>query len=145
MSTEFQFELSKPLSYAHKGEQKETEFITLYEPSYENMENCVWLKQAFLKAATAIADSQTADESSEASASDLTGDNIIAMFYQSDEDMFKVILHGVELLKMKGIALLGGQEKLTTPLISKISNIDIENMIGDYMVNFILASVLDKA
>ncbi len=145
MTTEIQFTLSKPLEYAHNGEPKETQFITLNEPSYKNIEKCVPLKQAFFRVAAEIADSQTVEENTGASDAVMSADDVVMMFYQSSEDMLKVILQAVELFKSPNIALAGGEEKLTTKIIEDMGQDDLERMFGKYMCSFILASVLNKA
>ena len=53
----------------------------------------------------------------------------------------KIFLHGAELLKSQGIAKIEGVEKMTGPIVGKLAQEDLEEMLGAYLVNFILASV----
>ncbi|MEE9222966.1 MAG: hypothetical protein V3V40_05875 [Nitrosomonadaceae bacterium] len=158
MKTEFQFELTKPIKYDAGGEKVEGAFITLAHPSYKQMDKCVPLKQAFYRAAADIdADTEavaaavaTAAAAAAATGAtpedtDITPEGLISLFYQSDEDMVKIILYGVELFKSPGIALIDGSTSMTHPMIEQLSQDDLENMLGQYMVNFILASALSKA
>lgn len=148
MNTELQFELTKPITYHAGGEDVEGAFVTLTAPSYKQMDKCVPLKQAFYRAAASMEDdSQEAGAQTNASAEEsaLTPEGLMSLFYQSKEDMVKIILYGVELFKSPGIAQLDGSVNMTQPMIEKISQDDLENMLGFYMVNFILASALSKA
>ncbi len=148
MNTEFQFELTTPVKYHSSGEEVEGTFITLCVPSYKQMDKCVPLKQAFYRVAASVQDDESDTTNvSEASSdgSELTPDTLLAMFYQSDEDMVKIILHGVELFKSPGIASIDGTVNMNHELMTKMSQDDLENMLGAYMINFILASALNKA
>ncbi len=148
MNTECQFELSKPIKYHAGGEDVEGSFITLVAPSYKQMDKCIPLKQAFYRAAVSVSDDSGEVVTETGASSDdpsMTPDGLISLFYQSSEDMVKIILYGVELFKSNGIAQLEGSVNLTQPLIEKMSQDDLENMLGFYMVNFILASALSKA
>ncbi len=148
MNTEFQFELTKPIKYHAGGEEVEGAFITLTAPAYKQMDKCVPLKQAFYRAAAGIADdSEETVSETNASADDpaMTSEGLMSLFYQSDENMLQIILYGVELFKSRGIAQLDGSVSMTQPIIEQMSQDDLERMLGQYMVNFILASALSKA
>lgn len=148
MKSEFQFQLSTPVKYHAKGEEIEGSFITLKAPSYKQMDKCVPLKQAFYRvaaAASAAAEDDTSPQepTDSDSPSELDSDTLISMFYQSSEDMVKIILHGVELFK-SGIAQIDGSHDMKAHMIEQMSQDDLEQMIGCYMINFILASALNK-
>ncbi len=148
MNTECHFELSRPLKYHSGGEEVEGTFITLAPPTYKQMDKCVPLKQAFYRAASSITDDAVEAGTETNKSSDdtqLTPDGLISLFYQSDEDMVKIVLYGVELFKSPGIAMVDGAANITQLLIEQMSQDDLENMLGRYMVNFILASALNKA
>ncbi len=143
METEFRFTLSKPIKYAHGGADQESDFITLHEPSYKHMDKCIPLKQAFFRAGAQLADNDSGDAGpSDGESTDMTAENLMSMFYMSDEDMVKIMLHAVELFKMPGIAMAGGEQQLKAPMIDTMSNEDLEKMTGEYILNFIVASVL---
>lgn len=148
MNTEFNFELTKPIKYHAGGEEVEGAFITLTAPAYKQMDKCVPLKQAFYRAAAAIADdSEETVSETNASPDDsvMTPEGLLSLFYQSNEDMVKIILYGVELFKSPGIAKMEGSVNITHKMIEEMSQDDLERMLGQYMVNFILASALSKA
>lgn len=147
MNTEFIFELTTPVKYHSGGEEIEGTFITLYAPSYKQMDKCVPLKQAFYRAAASINDDSTEVVSAPETPSDdaeMTPEGLMGMFYQSDEDMVKIMLYGVELFKSPGIAKIDGTVNMTHPMIEKMSQDDLENMLGGLLINFILYSALNK-
>ncbi len=148
MNTEFQFELTKPIKYHAGGEEIEGKFITLAPPAYKQMDKCVPLKQAFYRAAASISDDDSVEVVGETSppaeAEKMTPEGLMSLFYQSAENMLQVMLYGVELFKSPGIAKLEGSVTMTHPMIEQMSQDDLENMLGLYMVNFILASALSK-
>lgn len=147
MNTDFIFELTTPVKYHSGGEEIEGKFITLYAPSYKQMDKCIPLKQAFYRAAASINDDSTGAASSQETSSDdaeMTPEGLMSLFYQSDEDMVKIMLYGVELFKSPGIAKIDGTVSMTQPLIEKMSQDDLENMLGGLLINFILYSALSK-
>ena len=148
MNSEFQFELTQPIKYHANGDDVEATFVTLAAPSYKQMDKCVPLKQAFYRAAASMGDDSEDAVTTEVDVSpdkpSITPEELISLFYQSDEDMVKIVLYGVELFKVPSIAQVDGSVNMTQPLIEKLSQDDIENMLGQYMINFILASALSK-
>lgn len=141
---EIKIELKTNLPYAYKGEKLEGTFITLIAPAYKQFEYCVPLKQMVFRVMAKMADSSDGDTNDETdSESALKGRDLISMMYQSDEDMIKFLLYGERLL-LSGIAQVEGCEKLTTPLRKSMDSEDFENVLGEYIVNFILASVLSR-
>ena len=57
--------------------------------------------------------------------------------------MAKILLSAVELFK-SGVAYIEGEAKVTRPVLDEMSNDDLEGMLGEYLANFILRSVLNK-
>lgn len=145
MLSEFNFELSTPVKYDKSGEKIDGTFITLFAPSYKQMDKCVPLKQAFYRAMSDISDGGEEQSESTESTEELKPSSLIAIMYQSSVDMVKILIHGVELFNSPDIAKIDGDVKLTKPIIESMSQDDLELMLGSYMVNFILASALSKA
>jgi len=133
------YTLIEPLPYAHKGDEVEGSFITLLPPTSRNMKECAFLKQAFFRAIPRDVEPDEAETDDP-----VTGEQIMMLILMSQEvDLAPVLAHGRELLT-SGRALVDGEAKLTKPLMDKISQADLEGMVGDYMANFILASELRK-
>jgi len=133
------YTLETPLEYAHKGDLQETTFVTLDAPTSRNMTECAALKQAFFRA---LPKSGEVEVESDGGDAELTGEAVMMLITMSpDVELSSVLVTGRELLS-SGIAKLGGEEKVTKPILDKLSMDDLSGMIGDYMANFILASAL---
>lgn len=135
----FTYELLTPVPYALKGEQADGTFIELSAPTSREMAHVTALKQMFYRALPK--DGEQSDEE-DAGTDNLTGETIMALIYTSEVDAHKLLLTAVELFKTVG--LIEGETKLTKPIIDAIDLDDLEKMTGEYMLNFILASVLQN-
>ncbi len=140
--TEIIHEFIKPFKYTPKnsGEEVEAQFITLKEPSVQQLTACATLKQAFMRAIAKEAADSDVDEGSVPDDSVPMENKIINAIYVSDTDINTVLLAAKELFKEVG--LIDGEKKPTVPLLNAMSIEDMEMMTGKYMANFILASVL---
>lgn len=145
IKTEFDFPLTKKFEYSFKGDTVEASFIRLSEPSANNSMVCAQLKQAFYRAM-----SEAGEKSGEGATpqnegkgvADIKPADVMSLLYTSNSvEVHKLLLHAKELFS-SGVALVDGEQKLTKPLIDKISLSDLESMLGGYFVNFILLSVL---
>lgn len=140
LKTEIDYSLKVPFSYANKGETTDASFIKLIAPSSKQSRECAALKQAFFRA---VDQNQEADES--ATAESLEGGEVMIFLAMSkDVDLPDIIDIGKDLLLSPGIASVDGEAKLTKNLIEKMHHDDLECAIGEYIVNFILASSLAK-
>ena len=72
----------------------------------------------------------------------MTGAQCIQVLYRSSVDVTKVFLYAEQLFK-SGVALIDGETKLTTPLMEKMSLQDFEGLVGAYIANFIVPSLMD--
>ena len=97
-----------------------------------------------MTAVTEISDTATAEapEAADGDAeNDLTATGVLQLLYRSSSDMVKTLLHAEQLFK-SGIALVDGEEKLTTPVMEKMQGDDFENLLGAYVANFIAPSLM---
>ncbi len=143
--TEIIYELKKPFKYTPKnsGEETEAQFITLVEPSVKQMAACSVLKQAFMRVIARESGDSSDDSASDASAEDVPMETrIINALYASDTDINIVLQSAKELFR--DVGLVDGEKKLTVPMLDSLCIEDIEMMTGQYMANFILASVLKE-
>ena len=138
-------DLIKPFKYTPKnaGEETEAQFITLKEPSVKHLAACSTLKQAFMRVITEEAAAGGGDAAAGKDPDVDEGameDNIMNALYASGEDIAKLFLTAKELFRE--VALVDGEKKITVPMLDAMCIEDIEKMVGKYMANFILASVL---
>jgi len=134
--------LEDTFEYSYKGSSEAASFIKILAPSAKNLVHCADLKQAFYRATK---DAQSdAEASGSESKEKITGSDIIGLMYGSEHvEMSKVFLHAKELLT-SGVCLVDGEAKLTKPLFDEMSQDDLEVLLGEYLVNFILRSALKK-
>ena len=141
---EFDFPLTKKIPYAKDGEQVKGSFIKLTPPSSKQLTQCAFLKQSFIRAVTEQARNNPVAEKEADDGVRIKGQDIIYLLYGSESvDMAKILLSAIELFK-SGVATVEGEVKLTKPLLEEMSNDDLEGMLGEYLANFILRSVLSK-
>jgi len=144
LKTEFQYVLKSPFSYASKGETIEAKFVVLTAPTSRTTHECAALKQAFFRA-MGEQDSTTATGAEQASDYTIEGPDIMTLLAMSKNVDFPDVLEVAKrLFQMPGIALVDGETKFGSALIDRMSIDDLEDMLGQYMVNFILASSLKR-
>ncbi len=136
---EFDFNLSRAIDYTNKGEQKKGEILTLKAPNSKQQAPRVKLQQGFFRA---IADQKGGSENEQNDADvKIEGAEILALMLSSDVDM--VEYHETfRKLMISGVCLVEGEEPLTGTLFDMLSLDDIDSLLGDYLANFILSSVL---
>lgn len=145
--TEHDFFLRAPLSYSSGADQRDATFIKLFAPSSKVSRECSALKQAFLRAVPKNVDKSEAAAAAASSGStdDLNGSDVIEVLAMSTAvDLPDVLEVGKRLLLAPNIAKVEGEVKLTSALMDRLDQEDFENMLGEYMANFTLASVLSK-
>ena len=141
--SEVQYELKNPFDYAYKGNQQAASFITITAPTFKQMDKVTPIKQAFTAAiAEVTADvATTSDDDSKADAEAVTGAQAIQLMLRWSGDMVKINIYAQQLFKLA--ALVDGETDLTAPMIDKMSLNDFEGLLGAYIANFIMPSLMD--
>lgn len=141
MLTEFEYELTSQFDVMINGQMEPAISITLKAPSSKNLTECGILKQAFFRA---LPDTEDVEDS-DANIDDMKGEDILILIsMSSDVSLSDVLITAKKLFSSKGIAQINGSTTLTSPLADKLSIDDLEGMLGQYLVNFILASSLKR-
>ncbi len=135
-----EYHLKEPFEYAFQGDTRKAKFILLNLFSGKQMSQAANVKQICLRAFQSFADK--AEPDAKPTDVKLTGTEVMQAIYLSTEDANKFLLYMTELLTTKGIALIDGEQHLTKPLIELMSMQDVENVCGEYVLNFIVSSVL---
>lgn len=136
-----QYELKDPFDYAYQGETQKASFVTLIAPSVKQLQHFTPIKQAFSAAINEIA---STNESSAASGDAKTGaTEVLQLMHVWTGDLSKVYLHAQQLFKA-GVALIDGETTFTTPLLEKMSVTDFEGLVGEYIANFIVPSLIGE-
>ena len=148
VSKEFNFKLGADFSYGTTdGNESETSFITFTAPTSKNRKECMFLKQSFFRALNSIPSSnKSAGDAVEAN-KEFDGSDIITLFAMSSADLHEVCEVARKIF-ISGVGKMGGDGKLTGNLLDniedKLSTEVIQEMVGEYLVNFILRSSLNK-
>jgi hypothetical protein len=139
MNKEITYKLQNTIQYARAGEMQNGEFIQLSAPTSKNIVECAFLKQAFYRALP-----KDVEEEPDAKPSEINGEGVMTLLMMSnDVELSKILLSARDLFT-SGVAMLDGEQKLTKPLIDLMAQEDLEAMTGEYLANFLLASVLQK-
>ena len=144
--TEFDAHLVAPLTYAFEGSNHQASFIRFFAPSSKVSRECAALKQAFMRAVpTPTAAQVEAARMKEGKQELPTGPEIVAvMMASTDVDYPDVLDVARKLFLSPGIAKVDGEVKLTRNLLDQVDGNDFEEMLGVYMANFTMPSVLSK-
>jgi hypothetical protein len=140
---EVNYELKHPFQYAHKGDTQDAGFITIKAPTFKEMDKVTPIKQAFTAAISEITDDIQPD-GNQASSGDselITGAQAMQLMHRWSGDMVKINLHAQQLFK--GSAMVDGETPMTMPMIDKMSMVDFEGLMGEYIANFIAPSLMD--
>lgn len=142
--TEITFNLTRAFSYGKEGNLTEAQFITLKAPSSRNMTQISFLKQAFYRALPKGSSDDDHPEK-ETDKEEVNAEDIMDIITSSpDVELSTVLVTARELFVAKDIALVDGETKLTKVLIDLMHPDDYFDMVGVYLKNFILASVVRK-
>lgn len=139
-ATEITHDLESSFQYAFKGEQRDASFITLTAPTMKQHSQAAALKQSIIRIVTdAARNANDKDDDSEDSEGTITSEMIVTIVYANSCVDANVVWEQVRALLKEGLALIDGEQKLTVPLMEKMSPDDFEKMAGAYIANFTLA------
>lgn len=141
--SEITVELRDGFNYTNKGDVHKATFINLTPPAFKQMSYVTPIKQAFTAAISEIQSNQKvkAEPGQEKGEASITASEVVALMHSWSGDMVKVNLWAQGLFKQ--CALIEGEVSMTTPLIEKMSMYDFENLLGSYIANFIIPSLMD--
>ncbi len=135
----FVFELEEPVEYASGGEQTEGSSITFYGPKPNQRKRTTKLKQSFFRAlpkpdADAVDTKQPDDFT-------ISGKEVLFLIAQSDADYPDFIETGRSLVTDK-VGKVEDAEWFTTVVADRLETEVLEQIIGEYVANFIVSSSL---
>ena len=145
LKTEFQYVLQTPFEYASAGNVVEASFVSLKAPASRNSRECAQLKQAFWRSVEANELEAKNPEDFGEKESQVDGQAIMMVMAMSKHVDLGDVIEAAKHLFTKGkVALIDGEVPMTKPTLDEMSHEDVDAMVGDYMVNFILASSLSR-
>lgn len=135
------FPLTTSFDYSKGGEQINAEFIACSAPNSNYMKECAALKQAFFRA---LPEGESSGEEANPDDLDMAGADVMMMIAQSTKVELSDVLEIGRKLLGSGLCQVDGEQKLVDSMIKKMSMDDFESLVGEYLVNFILASSLER-
>lgn len=138
------FTFDTPIEVAHKGDMISCSYIEFVAPKANQRKKTTKLKQMFFQAITAAATPSAEQKSGNADKSDIKGYELLIIMAQSHVDYTDFIETGRSVV-CDGVGKLDGVEPFTAPIADNLDADVLENIIGDYVANFILRSALKSA
>ena len=135
----FEFTLSSPVKFHEKGETVESFLLELMAPSAKNRKKIAKLKQGFMRVVGELQNDKPAQKE-EKGDHKVKPEEILALLQMGSIDYADYIDIFMDLLT-SGICNADGSTSLTVSMAESISFEDIEKLMGEYLVNFILGSM----
>ncbi len=151
MSNDITVELTRAIKFTPdgSGELADGDFVILREPTAapRELKICSFLKQQFFIMSMEVARNGKEEKDDVVESTDkktvIAGTEIIYGMYGCQSiDMTKVLEKAKELFKIVG--KIAGAKLLTDHMLNSMYPEDLEKLLGEYMVNFILRSILSK-
>jgi hypothetical protein len=140
---EMEFTLSDPIKYQTGGEHVEGVKLELTAPAVKNRKRAAKLKQGFMRCINDLP-SEAKKSPEKKQDAKLNPDEVLVILQMGSIEYDEYIDIFVNLLS-RGVCKIDGKEDLTELLAEKISFEDLERLMGEYIVNFILGSLMETA
>jgi len=145
---EIRHTLEVPFEYSLRGQMASAEFITLKPPTAKNRNECAKLEQAFMRALpdpTAMTDDQreSAWEAAAEVSEDPTASEALATIAMSPSSDLSEVMEVSRKLFLADVALIDGENKLNSNALDRMDLDDFKELVGKYLVGFILRFALD--
>jgi len=145
MREDIKYELKTPIKYTTGSQgMVEGSFITITPPAFKHMESFVPIKQAFTNSVLKLQGNVATDDSNINDTNEKTEidpNEAMTLLYNYPDDLSEIFKHARKLLS-SGVAMIEGETKLTQSLIDDMALEDAEGLIGSYIVNFIMPSLI---
>lgn len=147
----FNFRLEQPIKYHKSGEVVETFELVLRAPSKKTRKPAIKLKKGFFSALNYHQQNSDVTEEQKAAAKkslkeddNMSGQEVMMMLYMSDVDMEKIDDAFTSLLLSPGICKIDDEIDLTDAILDTMSDEDLDRLLGDYLANFFIGSIMQK-
>jgi len=145
---EIRHTLLVPFEYTLKGQMATAEFITLQPPTTKNRNECAKLEQAFMRAlpdASNMTEEQR--ERARSAAPEVSVDpspsEALATIAMSPTSDLSEVMEVARKLFLADVALIDGEHKVNSAALDRMDMDDFKDLVGKYLVGFILRFALD--
>lgn len=144
--SEFTFELNLPLTYQEGGDANATaNQIILKAPSNRQRRECAELKQGFMRAIKGMAnDRGEVEEVNNDKKNNINAIEILSILMMSKDVDFIDYQESFRKLLLNDVAWITEKQKLTSHMYDALSHDDTDRMLGEYLSNFLLLSLMSK-
>lgn len=147
LNKQFEYELENPIEYHDGGDLASSKNLVLLAPSFSQIKRAAKLKQGFFQAIKSFQGDKKQDESKNKAAndeSDFDADAVLTVLFMGDIDI-AAYFEDFEKLLTSGVCKVNGKVELNSIMCSKLSVEDMEKLLAEYIVNFLLpASMRQK-
>lgn len=151
MINEFVFKLSQPLTHARDGMSTQSEELVIQAPNAKIFSEIAELKKDVIRNFMSNDTKDRADNPAptQGEAKAFTANEIIVFLYSRESFNMKKCLEMFK--KILAVSCLiapvnqGTRVYLLPSLFDEISFTDLENIFGEYLINFLLFSILSKS
>jgi len=143
---EIRHTLEIPFKFVYKGQEEIAEFITLRPPTTKNRRECGALEQSFMRAlptSEGVVEEQIKSEPVEDSKPP-TGTETMAMIAMSKNSDLGETMEIARKLFLSDVAYINGETKVVGNSIDNVSLDDFKELVGKYLVGFILRSAFNS-
>lgn len=141
----FDFNLSDPVTFHKDGQTEESTCLTFYAPAVKNRKHVARLKQGFMRAGASL-DGEVSEEDKK-KAVEARGDDeikpseVLAILQMSDKTDYEGYIETFVNLITSGVCKIDDSVPMSKAVLDGISCADLDNAMGEYLVNFILGSL----
>lgn len=136
----FDFTLSESIEYQSEGSTQTASMLELTAPSVNNRKRVAKLKQGFMRAINDLQGDKSVEGGEKDKDHKIKPEEVLALLQMGSVEYDEYIDIFVNLL-VSGVCKIDGKEPLTAIRVDNISFTDIERLLGEYLVNFILTSL----
>lgn len=140
------FLLKSPIEIMDGGKIVPCDKLIMTAPSVSMMRYAMPLKQGLLSSMVKLNKQINAEQSKDQGGEnqgELTGEAVLSILYMSDLDINKYTETFKDLCAEGAVKLKNG-DKMQSHLIDKMSAEDFESLLGEYVANFIIGSLLSR-
>ena len=136
----FDFTLSEPIDYQAKGENTKASLLELSAPAVNNRKKVAKLKQGFMRVINGLKNPDAKGAEGKKSNEKVKPEEILALIQMGAIEYDEYMDIFVSLL-VSGICKVEGEVDITQHMVDKISFEDMERLMGEYLINFIIGSL----
>ena len=144
---EIRHTLEVPFKFVCKGQEEIADFITLRPPTTKNRRECGALEQSFMRALPTTSDGETEDQVKPEPTEEPkppTGTETMAMIAMSTNSDLGETMEIARKLFLADVAYINGETKVVGNSIDNVSLDDFKELVGKYLVGFILRSAFNS-